>query len=242
MHTSAPRRGRIDALLSVSGLMVELGGQTILGGVDLEVPAGEVVALIGRNGSGKSTTLRAIMGLLPVKAGSITFQGLSVDGMDTKDRSRQGIAYVPQSWATFPELSVDENLRLGARTVRDQSGVPGRAEEVYDLFPDLRDSRSRKARLLSGGQQRMLGVALALMRDSRLLLLDEPSAGLSPALADKLLTQVLSAIGPHRSVLLVEQNLETSLRHARHVVVIRDGVASEPMEPAQVMLSLEDIL
>jgi ABC-type branched-subunit amino acid transport system ATPase component len=221
-------------MLEVTGLAVTLGGHQILKKVSFSVGRGQIVGIIGRNGSGKSTSVRAVMGLVPVDAGTIRFQGQDISSLSTRERSARGIAYVPQTGAIFPDLSVEENLRLGARLLRERSQLVPRLDTMYSHFPSLAADRKKTARFLSGGQQRMLAAAMALVRDASLLMLDEPSAGLSPVVAQELLGHLFSVIGPERSILLVEQNIELVLSHAQEICVVRDGVCEESMTPAQI--------
>jgi branched-chain amino acid transport system ATP-binding protein len=222
-------------MLSVKSMRVVLEGQEILSDLSLDVPIGKVVAVIGRNGCGKSTALRAIMGLVPMAGGSVQFFNEDLGGLATPKRSERGIAYVPQSGAVFRNVSVGDNLKLGGRLLPDQSQLPQRIEAMYELFPVLRERCKAAARLLSGGQLRMLAVAMALVRDAKVLLLDEPSAGLAPSVAERLLEQLITAAGRDRGVLLVEQNVQAALQRSDEVHVIRHGAASPPLKPADVL-------
>ncbi|UCD80624.1 MAG: ATP-binding cassette domain-containing protein, partial [Desulfobacterales bacterium] len=169
-------------LLEVENLQVYYGKSNILDDVCLQVDQGEIVALLGRNGAGKTTTLRTIMGLTNVKNGSIRFSGTEISRMPARQRSLAGIGYVPQDKLLFSKMAVEENLKAASRKRRS----PQEWEMVYELFPDLRERRQQKAGTLSGGQQQMLTIARALLTRPKLLLLDEPSTGLMPALIKRI--------------------------------------------------------
>lgn len=222
-------------MLVVEHLRVELEGHKILSDVSLDVPEQSIVALIGRNGCGKSTALRAIMGLIPKITGSIRLFGEEIGRLRTRERAARGMAYVPQSGAIFPTLSVDENLRLGGRLTLDREQFRRRFDEVYSTFPALAERRGIRAHVLSGGQQRMLSVAMALMRDARIILLDEPSAGLAPQIMEDLFVRLAELVGPGRAMLIVEQNIQATLRRAHRVYVIRHGVTSAALEPGALL-------
>ena len=174
-------------LLQLSSLETYIGGSRILRGVNLEVRAGEVVALMGRNGVGKTTTLRSITGVLPVRAGSITFQGERIDQMTPETRARAGIGYVPQGRDIFPHLTVEENLHVGL-VVHRQRGAAAKSalERVFALFPVLKEMLSRKGGVLSGGQQQQLAIGRALLTNPKLLILDEPTEGIQPSIIEQI--------------------------------------------------------
>jgi urea transport system ATP-binding protein len=174
-------------LLSLSAVETDIGGSRILRGVTLDVGGGEVVALMGRNGVGKTTTLRTITGLLPVRAGTITFAGKRLDQLSVDARARAGIGYVPQGREIFPHLTVEENLRIGpAVHSRGSSAARADFDRVFTLFPVLRDMLSRKGGVLSGGQQQQLAIGRALLTRPRLLILDEPTEGIQPSIIDQI--------------------------------------------------------
>ncbi|MEN9732545.1 MAG: hypothetical protein RLZ45_540 [Verrucomicrobiota bacterium] len=174
-------------LLEISGLETHLGGSRILRGVNLAVGPGEIVALMGRNGVGKSTTLRSITGVVPVHAGSIRFAGRELRELPPDERARAGIGYVPQGRDIFPHLTVEENLRVGL-VVHGRRGPAARAalDRVFALFPVLRDMLGRKGGVLSGGQQQQLAIGRALLTDPRLLILDEPTEGIQPSIIEQI--------------------------------------------------------
>lgn len=220
-HESSRAHGRDNAsqpapILEVCDVHVRLGGSHILQGIDFNVPARGVTALLGRNGVGKTTTLRAILGIVP-RSGTISFDGESLDGEATFRIIRRGIAYVPEDRDVFAGLTVAENLRLAERR-----GVPPRHDLAFEVFPDLRDRRRQLAGTLSGGQQQMLSIARALLNPARLLLIDEPSKGLSPRLVGEMVA-ALARIANDAPVLLVEQNLAAVRRLADHALAIEAG-------------------
>jgi branched-chain amino acid transport system ATP-binding protein len=203
------------ALLTVSDLHVYLGESHVLQGVSFEVPEGAVTALLGRNGVGKTTTLRAMMGLVPGR-GSITLAGEELIRTPTHRIVRHGIGYVPEDRDVFAGLSVEENLRLAER-----NGSP-RYDLVYELFPELRERGAQKAGTLSGGQQQMVAIARALLNENPVLLVDEPTKGLAPLLVTEV-AAALERAAELATVLLVEQNLAVVARVAQQVVVLDMG-------------------
>jgi branched-chain amino acid transport system ATP-binding protein len=203
------------ALLSVSDLHVYLGQSHVLQGVTFDVVDGSVTALLGRNGVGKTTTLRSLIGLVG-REGAVEYAGESIAALPTHKVIRRGIAYVPEDREIFAGLTVAENLRLAER-----GGSPN-YDLVYDLFPELRTRGSQRAGTLSGGQQQMLTLGRALVNDNRLLLVDEPTKGLSPLLVNEV-AKALERIREHTTVLLVEQNLGVVRHVAENVVVLDQG-------------------
>ena len=177
----------MSALLQLSGVETDIGGSRILRGVSLEVNAGEVVALMGRNGVGKTTTLKSITGVLPVRTGTILFDGQPLDKMPIDARARSGIGYVPQGRDIFPHLTIEENLQVGL-VVHGRKGADARAalDRVFALFPVLKDMLSRKGGVLSGGQQQQLAIGRALLTNPKLLILDEPTEGIQPSIIDQI--------------------------------------------------------
>jgi urea transport system ATP-binding protein len=177
----------MSALLQLSGIETYIGGSRILRGVDLEIRPGEVVALMGRNGVGKTTTLRSITGVLPVRTGSITLAGQPIEKLPMDVRARAGLGYVPQGRDIFPHLTVEENLHIGL-VVHGRKGADARAglERVFSLFPVLKDMLSRKGGVLSGGQQQQLAIGRALLTEPKLLILDEPTEGIQPSIIDQI--------------------------------------------------------
>ena len=172
-------------LLQLSSVETYIGGSRILRGVDLSIGSSEVVALMGRNGVGKTTTLRSITGVLPVRAGSITFNGQRIDQLSIDARARAGIGYVPQGRDIFPHLTVEENLKVGL-VIHGRKGAQAKAmlERVFNLFPVLKEMLGRKGGVLSGGQQQQLAIGRALLTNPKLLILDEPTEGIQPSIID----------------------------------------------------------
>jgi branched-chain amino acid transport system ATP-binding protein len=212
-------------LLAVEGLHAYYGDAHILQGVSLAVGAGEVVTLIGRNGAGKTTTLKSIMGLVPPRGGRITFDGRELTKLPTHEVARAGIAYVPEERRILPNLSVAENLRLGilgaAHSVPADNGAV--VEEVLTYFPRLRDRYEQKGKSLSGGEQQMLAIARGLVARPKLMLVDEPTEGLSPILVESL-TGILGEINRRgTTILLVEQMLEVALALSHRLYVMDQG-------------------
>jgi len=209
------------ALIAVKDLHVYLGESHVLQGVSFEVPEGGVTALLGRNGVGKTTTLRAIMGLVP-RRGSVSLAGEELNRLPTHSIVRRGIGYVPEDRDVFAGLTVDENLRLAERSsMKGGNGSP-RYELVYELFPELKTRGGQKAGTLSGGQQQMVAIARALLNDNPVLLVDEPTKGLAPLLVTDV-AAALERAAELATVLLVEQNLAVVARVAQQVVVLDGG-------------------
>ena len=212
----------MHALLEVSALRAGYGAGEVLHGITLAVAAGGVTALLGANGAGKTTTLRAICGML-VRSGEIRFDGVRIDQAATEDIARRGIAHVPDGRGTFLDLTVEENLRLGACLRRD-SGVAADMARMLDLFPVLRARLRQQAGTLSGGEQQMLAIARALLSRPKLLLLDEPSFGLAPLLVQQMFG-ILARIRADANIgiLLVEQNASLALAFADHACILESG-------------------
>jgi branched-chain amino acid transport system ATP-binding protein len=212
-------------LLELRGVHTHIGAYHILHGVDLALPAGAVTVLLGRNGAGKTTTLRTVMGLWRASAGTVTFDGARIDGEHTADIARRGIAYVPESMAIFGDLTVRENLLLAARGARHAKDLDAaRLERLFGFFPALKTFWLHPAGKLSGGQKQMLAVARALIEPRRLLLIDEPSKGLAPAIVDNLVAALRQLQRDERTtVLLVEQNFGMATALGEHVAVMDSG-------------------
>jgi branched-chain amino acid transport system ATP-binding protein len=209
-------------VLQVRALESRYGRIPALKGVDLEVRAGELVALVGANGAGKTTLLRAISGVQPVAAGSVAFDGADITGAAPERRVRAGIVQVPEGRQMFAPLSVDDNLRLGAYT-RAASEAAQTIERVYAMFPALASRRSAAAGMLSGGQQQMLAIGRALMARPRLLLLDEPSMGLAPRLVEEIFACVTALRAADTAIFLVDQNARAALSIADRGYVLETG-------------------
>ncbi len=214
------------AMLRLQDVEVAYGPTTVLRGVSLEVRRGAVVALLGGNGSGKSTTLNAISGFLRPRRGDIVFDGARIDGLATDAIVKAGLAQVPQAREVFNAMTVAENIELGAVTRRDRAAVQRDRERVFEQFPVLRARLRQVAGTLSGGEQAMLSVARALMAAPRMLLMDEPSAGLAPLVVDQLTEHIGALNRAGLTILLVEQNVGAALAVAERAYVLRDGVVA----------------
>jgi branched-chain amino acid transport system ATP-binding protein len=210
-------------MLELSRLDVGYGAIQALRGVSLSVQAGEVVTLIGANGAGKTTTIRAISGLLRPSAGAITFEGQPIHAAAAEAIVARGIIQVPEGRKIFPELTVEENLRIGAYLVRERPRVVEGFERMYALFPRLRERRRQLGSTLSGGEQQMLAFARALMAEPKLLLMDEPSLGLAPLLVQEVARVIAELKGRGMTILLVEQNARLALTLADRGYVLETG-------------------
>jgi len=208
-------------VLEIDSLTAGYGGAPVISDVSLQTRAGRVTAIVGPNGAGKSTLLKALVGLIRVSSGNVRLNGVDVTGVATEKLVRRGISYVPQVANVFAGLTVRENLEMGGYA-RDQ-GLQDRIGELLELFPDLTAALKRKARTLSGGQRTMLAMARGLMLDPAVLVLDEPSAGLSPIFQTLLWEQVAKIAATGVSVLVVEQNTRRTLKHADWAYVMVMG-------------------
>ena len=213
-------------LFQISDLTVHYQKVAALKGISLGLADGDIVTLIGANGAGKSTTLRAISGLAKPSSGEISFEGRRIDGMRPERIVALGIAHVPEGRRVFPGLTVLENLHTGAYLRRDSAAVASDLEKVFHHFPRLKERRSQFAKTLSGGEQQMLAIGRALMARPRLLLLDEPSLGLSPVMVQEIARIILDITQSGVPVILVEQNAELALRLARYGYVLETGVVA----------------
>ena len=212
-----------EIMLKIDTIHVYYGAIHALKGVSLEVHKGEIVTLIGANGAGKSTTLRTVSGLLAPKSGSISFLGENIAGMPAHEIVKHGISQVPEGRRIFAEMSVQENLEMGAFTRKDKAGVEKDFEIVYNRFPRLKERRKQQAGTLSGGEQQMLAMGRALMSRPKLLLLDEPSMGLAPLLIKEIFSIIEDINREGTTVLLVEQNANMALSIAHRAYVMETG-------------------
>lgn len=218
--------------LSISQLVAGYGGTPTLRGIDLAAESGQISLLIGHNGSGKSTVLKSILGIAHTQAGTIEVDGRSLLGQPTRRRVADGVGYVPQTLGVFPRFSVSQCLDLGGYLLKSRSLTNERKDMVYDLFPVLREHCAQPSSLLSGGEQRLLMVGMALMLRPRLLLVDEPSAGLAPVRVAEVMQQLRRLPGEFdMAVLLVEQNIAAGLEIADRVYVLKDGKVAARMSP-----------
>jgi len=213
-------------LLKVDGLKVAYGGIQAVKGVDFEVREGELVTLIGSNGAGKTTTMKAITGLLGINEGDIQYLGQSIRGQGAWDLVKQGLAMVPEGRGVFTRMTITENLQMGAHIRRDKDGIAADMEKVFTIFPRLKERATQLAGTMSGGEQQMLAMGRALMSRPRVLLMDEPSMGLSPIMVDKIFEVVREVHSQGVTVLLVEQNASRALEIADRGYVMESGLIS----------------
>jgi branched-chain amino acid transport system ATP-binding protein len=219
----APRAEPGSALLTVEGLAVSYGGIKALKGISLEVARGEIVAMIGANGAGKTTTLKTIARLLPVAAGKITYDGRNVVPLGAEDVVEAGVSLVPEGRGIFPNLTVRENLELGAWNHKSKAVILETEGEIVKLFPRLGERVKQVAGTLSGGEQQMLAIARAMMARPALLLLDEPSLGIAPRLVADIFEAVARIAESGTTILLVEQNTRLALKYSKRAYVLRTG-------------------
>ncbi|CAO3426001.1 ABC transporter ATP-binding protein [Azospirillum doebereinerae] len=210
-------------LLDVSGLRLDYGRTTAVKGIDLAVPPGSVVCLIGANGAGKTTTMRGLSGLLKAAAGTVRFDGADITNAAAHRIARLGIRQVPEGRQVFAEMTVDENLRLGGLQVPNPQEFRNRRERVLARFPRLQERLGQQAGLLSGGEQQMLALGRALMGAPRLLLLDEPSMGLAPLFVEEIFKIIADLKREGTTILLVEQNAQAALEIADYAYVLESG-------------------
>jgi len=215
-----------ENLLSLRDIEVSYDESLILRGVEVNVPQNSVVSLLGRNGVGKTTTLKSIMGIVPIEKGVTTFEGQSLEGRNTEKRSRAGIGYVPQGRDIFPNMTVWENLKVSI-SVHGQA-AKDRLGEVYELFPVLAEMKERKGGVLSGGQQQQLAIGRALLTNPKLLILDEPTEGIQPSIIDQIEDAIIYLRNSGRmSILLVEQYLDFARSVSDHFYIMERGKTVE---------------
>ena len=214
------------AMLQVHDLRVAYGGIQAVKGLSFQVNEGELVSLIGSNGAGKTTTMNAITGLLMPSAGRIEYLGHDIRGQGPWDLVKQGLVMVPEGRGVFTRMSILENLQMGAYLRRDKAGIQDDIERVFHLFPRLKERSAQLAGTLSGGEQQMLAMGRALLSRPKLLLLDEPSMGLSPLMVDKIFEVIAEVAGLGVTLLLVEQNASRALKMAQRAYVMESGEIS----------------
>jgi branched-chain amino acid transport system ATP-binding protein len=214
------------SLLALEKLEVAYGGIRAVKGIDLAVERGETVCLIGANGAGKTTTLRAITGLVRAAAGHIRYDGEEIAKLRVHDIARRGLAMVPEGRGVFPQLTIEENLAMGAYARKDRASVRADVDHAYELFPRLAERRRQTAGTLSGGEQQMLAIARALMSRPKLLLLDEPSMGLAPLMVEKIFEVIRAIAAEGVTLLLVEQNARLALESSHRGYVLEGGLVT----------------
>ena len=224
-----------EILLEVRGLKVAYGGIQAVKGVDFEVREGELVSLIGSNGAGKTTTMKAITGSLPFVDGDIKYLGKSIRGKGAWDLVRQGLAMVPEGRGVFTRMSIIENLQMGAHIRNDKPEIAKDMEKVFTVFPRLRERKDQLAGTMSGGEQQMLAMGRALMSRPKVLLMDEPSMGLSPIMVDKIFEVVKEVYEQGVTILLVEQNASRALQIANRAYVMESGLITMSGDARQML-------
>ena len=229
-----------ELMLKVENLEVRYGDLIGVADVSLEVPRGGVVALLGSNGAGKTTTLNAIAGIVPVSAGAIAFEGQGIAGQPAYAIVRRGLALSPEGWRLFVQQTVESNLRLGATPLADKSRIPQLLERVYAIFPKLAERRRQRAGTMSGGERQMLAVGRALMSEPQLLMLDEPSLGLAPAIVDTMYDSFAALHKDGLTILLAEQSVDLALEAAQYAYVLQVG-RTVLEGPAQTMADNPDV-
>jgi branched-chain amino acid transport system ATP-binding protein len=214
------------SLLALEGLQVSYGGIRAVKGIDLHVEPGELVCLIGANGAGKTTTLRAITGLARAAGGRIVYDGEDIAALRVHEIARRGLALVPEGRGVFAQLTIEENLAMGAYARADRAGVAADVERAFTLFPRLKERRRQTAGTLSGGEQQMLAISRALMSRPKLLLLDEPSMGLAPLMVERIFEVVRTIAAEGVTMLLVEQNARLALEVSHRGYVLEGGLVA----------------
>jgi branched-chain amino acid transport system ATP-binding protein len=213
-------------LLALESLQVSYGGIRAVKGIDLKVEPGELVCLIGANGAGKTTTLKAITGLVHPAGGRVVYAGEEISGRKSFEIARRGLALVPEGRGVFPQLTIEENLRMGAYARSDAPAVATDMDRMFALFPRLKERRAQTAGTLSGGEQQMLAIGRALMSRPKLLLLDEPSMGLAPLMVDKIFEVIRAVSAEGVTMLLVEQNARLALEASHRGYVLEGGTVT----------------
>ena len=223
-------------LLKVDNLHVAYGKAEVVHGISLEVRNGEFTVMLGRNGAGKSTTLHAVSGLIPKKSGAVEFDGRDLSNASPREIVRAGIVQVLEGHRVFTTLTVEDNLLIGTYA-RSPGGDRGKLARIYELFPEMKDKRDDLASRLSGGQQQILAVAQGVIGEPRLLILDEPSAGLAPLVIDRILSVAAELCRGGMAILLVEQLVEKALRHANYCYLIETGRVAAAGTPTEIQAS-----
>jgi branched-chain amino acid transport system ATP-binding protein len=222
-------------MLKIKGLQVNYGGIQAVKGVDLEIAQGELVTLIGANGAGKTTTMKAITGLKPYSAGGIEYMGQSIKGVPPHELLKRGLAMVPEGRGIFARMSIVENMQMGAYLRSDTEGIKKDVERMFGFFPRMKERATQLAGTLSGGEQQMLAMARAVISKPKLLLLDEPSMGLSPIMVEKIFEVVREISKEGITVMLVEQNARLALQAADRGYVMDSGVVTMSGDAKQML-------
>ncbi|WP_316151309.1 ABC transporter ATP-binding protein [Cupriavidus sp. BIC8F] len=224
-----------DTVLKISGLKVAYGGIQAVKGIDLEIKDGELVTLIGANGAGKTTTMKAITGLQGWGGGDVEYMGKSIKGVPSYALLKHGMAMVPEGRGVFARMTITENLQMGAYTRNDEAGIKADIDRMFGIFPRLKERANQLAGTMSGGEQQMLAMARALMSQPKVLLLDEPSMGLSPIMVDKIFEVVRDISAQGVTVLLVEQNARLALQAAHRGYVMESGLITMSGDAKQML-------
>ncbi|MEC3764663.1 MULTISPECIES: ABC transporter ATP-binding protein [Cupriavidus] len=224
-----------QTVLKISGLKVAYGGIQAVKGIDLEIRDGELVTLIGANGAGKTTTMKAITGLQGWVGGDVEYMGKSIKGVPSYALLKQGLAMVPEGRGVFARMTITENLQMGAYTRNDEAGIKADVERMFGIFPRLKERANQLAGTMSGGEQQMLAMARALMSQPKVLLLDEPSMGLSPIMVEKIFEVVRDISAQGVTVLLVEQNARLALQAAHRGYVMESGLITMSGDASQML-------
>ncbi|MFJ4289186.1 ABC transporter ATP-binding protein [Cupriavidus sp. NPDC089707] len=224
-----------QTVLKISGLKVAYGGIQAVKGIDLDIQDGELVTLIGANGAGKTTTMKAITGLQGWAGGDVEYMGKSIKGVPSYALLKQGLAMVPEGRGVFARMTITENLQMGAYTRNDEAGIKADVDRMFGIFPRLKERANQLAGTMSGGEQQMLAMARALMSQPRVLLLDEPSMGLSPIMVEKIFEVVRDISAQGVTVLLVEQNARLALQAAHRGYVMESGLITMSGDAKQML-------
>ncbi|BDB25308.1 ABC transporter ATP-binding protein [Cupriavidus sp. P-10] len=224
-----------QTVLKISGLKVAYGGIQAVKGIDLDIQDGELVTLIGANGAGKTTTMKAITGLQGWAGGDVEYMGKSIKGVPSYALLKQGLAMVPEGRGVFARMTITENLQMGAYTRNDEAGIKADVDRMFGIFPRLKERANQLAGTMSGGEQQMLAMARALMSQPKVLLLDEPSMGLSPIMVDKIFEVVRDISAQGVTVLLVEQNARLALQAAHRGYVMESGLITMSGDASQML-------
>ena len=211
-------------ILSIKGLQVSYGGIKAVKDMNMDVMEGELISLIGSNGAGKTTTLKAVTGMIPTKAGEITYRGKSIKGVPSWDLLAQGLVMVPEGRGVFARMTIVENLQMGAHLRNDKGGIEADIQKMFKIFPRLEERATQLAGTMSGGEQQMLAMGRALMSQPKLLILDEPSMGLSPVMTEKIFEVIKQVSDDGITVVLVEQNAKLALQAADRGYVMDSGI------------------